>query len=265
MINKRLSRTGTFLIILLFVSLSQAQNGRGDVYWHIDPNVKTCSMVIDASLTQEQWNIFARQAGAILTYKSVAPATTLGKMNYKIAVDYSSTPVNQHDPAWINTFTHPDENCPLGDRIEIPAIRAGVGITPNMDVGIYWTTAPGANYGVVGGEYKYAFIQETKKIPSTAVRASFSLLTGVSDFNFNIYSVDLITSKKILKLNPFIGFRESIFNAKETTSKVDLDKAVFSIQQLFIGISYSVWMLNMAAEYNISSVNTFAVVIGFNG
>ncbi|UCF64509.1 MAG: hypothetical protein JSW33_01385 [bacterium] len=265
MIKKRVNWTGVSLVIFLFISALQAQNGSGNVYWHIDPDVKTCSMVLDPTLTQDQWHKFTEQAGAILTFKSLAPATTLGKMNYKIAIDYSSTPVNQHDLAWINTFTHPDENCPLGDRIEIPTIRASVGITHNMDVGAYWTTAPGSNYGAVGGEYKYAFIQESRKMPATAVRASFSILTGVPDFNFNIYSIDLMASKNIYQLNPYVGFKESLFNATETTPKVDLNKARLSILQGFVGVSYSIWMINLAAEYNVSSVNSFAVAIGFDG
>jgi len=264
MIYQRIKRTGICLALFLFVCVSQAQNGNGEVYWHIDPNVKTCSMVIDASLTQDQWDRFAKQAGVMLTYKSLAPASTLGKMNYKIAIDYSSSSVNQQDLAWINTFTHPDENCPLGDNIEIPAIRANFGITDHMDVGAYWTTAPGANYGAVGGEYKYAFLQESKRVPTVAARTSFSLLTGVPDFNFNIYSIDLIASKKISKLYPYVGLKESFFSATETTSKVDLDKARLSILQGFAGVSYSVWMLNVAAEYNVSSINTFAIAIGFN-
>jgi hypothetical protein len=262
--SKRLNGTVTSLVLFLFVSVSHAQNDGSDVYWHIDPNVKTCSMVIDASLSQAQWHKFTKQAGAILSFKSLAPAKTLGKMNFKIAIDYASTPVDQHDLAWINTFTHPDENCPLGDVISVPTIRASMGILDNMDVGAYWTTAPGANYGGVGGEFKYAFLQESGNFPTAAVRASVSILTGVSDFNMNIYSVDLMASKKIAMLTPYVGFKENLFVGTETTSKVDLNKESLLITQGYAGVSYSIWMLNLEAEYNVSSVNSFVVAIGFN-
>ena len=262
--SKRLKRTVTSLVLFVFVSASQAQNSGSDVYWHIDPSVKTCSMVIDASLTQAQWHRFTKQVGAILSFKSLAPAKTLGKMNFNIAIDNSYTPVDQHDLAWINTFTHPDENCPLGDVISIPTIRASLGVSNNMDVGGYWTTAPGANYGAVGGEFKYAFLQETKKFPAAAVRGSVSLLTGISDFNLNVYSVDFLASKKITILTSYIGFKQSVVIGTETTSKVDLDKERLLITQGYAGVAFSIWMLNLVAEYNVSSVNTFAVAIGFN-
>ncbi len=262
--SKLLIGTVNFAVLFLFVSAAHAQSDGSDVYWNIDPNVKTCSMVINSSLTQGQWHRFVNQAGAILSFKSLASAKTLGKMNFKVAVDDAFTPVDQHDLAWINTFAHPDEDCPLGDAITFPAIRASMGVTDNMDVGGYWTTAPGANYGMVGGEFKYAFLQESEKYPAAAVRTSVSLLTGVPDFNFNLYSIDLMASKKVAMVIPYVGLKESLVVGTETTSKVDLDRESLSLTQGYVGIAYSIWRLNVAAEYNVSSVNTFAFAFGFD-
>ncbi len=260
----RLNGLVTFLVLFLFVSVSYAQSDGGDVYWNIDPSVKSCSMVINPSLTQGQWHRFTKQVGAISSFKSLASAKTLGKMKFNIAIDDAYSPIDQHDLAWINTFTHPDEDCPLGDAVTFPTIRASMGVSDRMDVGGYWTSAPGANYGMVGGELKYAFLQESKNVPAAAVRASVTLLTGVPDFNMNIYSVDLMASKKVATLTPYVGLRQNLVIGTETTSKVDLDKERLSITQGFAGVAYSIWMLNFAAEYNVSSVNTFAFAMGFN-
>jgi hypothetical protein len=254
---------GAFIALAL-VSMSHAQDNRSKVYWHIDPGVKTCSMVIDPSLTQAQWHTFTKQVGAISSFKSLAPAKTLGALNFRVAIDYASTPIDQHDAAWINTFAHPDEECPLGDAIVYPTLRASMGITDNMDVGGYWSVAPGSNYGMLGGEIKYAFLQETGKYPAAAIRASATILTGVPDFNLNIYSVEVLASKNIAMFTPYAGMRANVAIGTETTSKVDLEKETVAIAQGYAGVSYSVWMLNMAAEYNISSVNTFALTVGVN-
>jgi len=48
----------------------------------------------------------------------------------------------------------------------------------------------------------------------------------------------------------------------ETTSQVDLDKESLLVTQGFIGVGYSIWRINLAAEYNISNVNTFSFLIG---
>ena len=246
-----------------FTYATYGQHNGGDVYWHLDPNVKTCSMVIDPSLTQDQWKRYTMQLGEISSFKSMASAETIGKRHFSIALEYSVTPVNQHDPAWINTFVHPDENCPLGDQIMLPLLRAKFGVSDKIEIGAKWATAPGGNYGMIGGELKYAFLEETKKTPAAAVRASFTALTGVADYNISSGSIDLLVSKKVAGVSPYLGIKESLIMGTETTSKVDLDKESLLATQGFIGVAYSIWRINLAAEYNISNVTTFSFLIGF--
>lgn len=261
--SKRLIGMAIPLVPLLFASPSYPQGDGSGVYWHIDPSVKTCSMVIDPSLTQAQWKKFTREVGEIASFKSLAPAEPLGKLNYTVGIDYSRTPVDQHDPAWINTFTHPGVNCPLGDQIKIPTLRARVGVSSRMDVGGIWATAPGANYGLLGGELKYAFLRESARVPAGAVTTSFTMLTGVPDFNLSIYSVGLVTSKRIARFTPYLGVRENLAIGTETTNKVDLNRESLLLTQGFIGGTYPIWKLGLAAEYNIAEVNTFSFSIGF--
>lgn len=249
------------LLAFVGVSGSQAQGG-GDVYWHVDPSVKTCSMVIDPSLTQEQWHRFNEQAGAIVTFKSLAPATTLGKKRVSVAMEVGNTPIDQHDGAWLNTFAHPDADCPLGEAIRLPALRARVGVSQAVDIGGYWTMAPDANYGVVSGDVRYMFLRESPSVPAAAIRASVSTLTGVPDFDLSTYSVDLVASKKTSLLTPYAGIRQSLVVGTEETSKVALASERNSITQGYLGVVGSLWILDLAAEYDVSTVNTFAFAIG---
>lgn len=259
--KNRLTVLATVMFLITFAGYGQGNSS--DIYWHIDPNVKTCSMVIDPSLTQDQWKKYTRQMSEISSFKSMASAETIGKKHFVISLERSVTPVDQHDLAWINTFVHPDEDCPLGDKIMLPKVLAKFGVSDKMDIGITWITAPGANYGLIGGEIKYAFLEESNKRPAAAVRASFTALTGVSDYNISIGSVDLLASKKIAGFSPYSGIKESLVLGTETTSKVDLKKEILPITQGFIGLSYSIWRINLAIEYNISDVNTFSILIGF--
>ncbi len=253
----------TFVIFAL-ASAARAQGNSGDVYWRIDPSVKSCSMVIDPSLTQSQWHTFVQQVGAISTFKSLASAEPLGTMRFDIEIDESRTPVDQHNLAWINTFVHPDASCPLGDEISVPTLRARMGVSEDMDIGAYWITAPSANYGMVGGEVKYRLSRESQELPAAAVRASVTILTGVPDFDVNLYSLDLIASKQVAVFTPYVGLRGTLAIGTVTTSKVDLDQERLLLPQGYAGVTYSVWMLRLAAEYNVSSVNTLALAVGVN-
>lgn len=252
------------LAMLALVSAANAQGHGADVYWHIDPSVKNCSMVIDPSLTQAQWKMFIQQTAPILTYKALASADPLGTMNFNIAIDQGNSPIDQHNLAWINTFTHPDADCPLGDAVSYPALRARMGVTDRMDVGAYWTTAPGANYGMVGADLKYMLSQESEMLPAAAARASLSILTGVSDFDFSEYSVELMASKKVAMFTPYVGLRGSLAVGVETTPKVSLNKESTFFAQGYAGVTCSIWVVSLAAEYNIAEVKTFALAVGFN-
>ncbi len=255
------TRLVAFALPLLFILIATPASSQ-DVYWHLDPTVTTCSMAIDASLTQAQWAKFTREASEMVTFKSLALAEPLGTRNVTVGLDYSRTPVDQHDPAWINTFVHPDADCPLGDQIVMPTLRARAGVSSRMDVGALWTKAPGANYGLVGGEIKYALLTESARVPAAAVRTSAVLLTGVRDFNMNIYSLGLVASKRVAQFSPYVGFTESLAIGTETTTKVALEREKPLLSQGSIGVACSVWRIGLAAEYNISDVNTLAVVIG---
>ena len=261
--NTRVKSLANVLLMFALVTASYAHDNSSDVYWHIDPSVKSCSMFIDPSLTQAQWGSFVRQVGAITSFKSLSPAEPLGRMNFRVGIDYASSPIDQRNSSWINTFTHPDADCPLGDAVVIPTLRASMGLTEDMDIGAYWTTAPSANYGMVGGEVKYAFMRESETMPAAAVRGSVMILTGVQDFDLNVYSVDVLASKRIGAFTPYAGLRESLSIGTETTSKVNLAQEKVPVTQGYAGVSVSIWMLNLVAEYNVSNVNTLAFMVGF--
>lgn len=249
-------------IAVFFVTSVRAQHSADGVYWRIDPSVKSCSMVIDPSLTQAQWKTFVRQVSAISSFKSMGSAEPLGAMKFTLGIDRSYSPVDQHDPAWINTFVHPDADCPLGDAVSVPALRARMGVTDDLDIGGYWTHAPNANYGMVGGEAKYRLSEDREVVPAIAVRGSFIILTGVSDFDLNVYSLEALASKRVAMFTPYAGLRGNLAVGTVTTSKVHLDRETALQAQGYAGLSYSVWIINLSAEYNVSDVNTLAMLVG---
>ncbi len=261
--GRRLTALLIGLAPLLPGSPAHSQGGDG-VYWHIDPGVKTCSMVIDPALTQGEWHTFVQQTGAIVSARPWTSAEPLGARNFTLGLDYSITPIDQRDPAWINTFTHPDAGCPLGDQIKMPVLRAALGVSSSMDVAGFWTTAPHANYGLAGGAFKYAFLKESARVPAAAVSTSATWLTGVPDFDFAVYSVELVASKRVAAFTPYLGVKENLASGTETTSKVDLARENIAITQGFVGATYRIWMLGLTAEYNVAPVNTFAVQLGFH-
>jgi len=256
--SRLLNGMASILFIYIFLSTAYAD----DVYWNISPDVSECSIEVNPALTQSQFHTFTKQAGLIATFKSLSSAEPLGVGNFSFGLDLAYTPIDQHDPAWINTFTHPGEECPLGDAVSYPTIRARMGVLDNMDIGAYFTTAPEANYGFLAGEVKYALLRESAGLPAAAVRTSFVSLLGVDDMNMNVYSVDFSVSKRLGIFTPYLGIRETLAVGTETTSKVDLDRENVWTTQGIVGIDCSISRFNVAAEYNVGDVSTFSVATG---
>jgi hypothetical protein len=247
------------LTLTAFVSAAHAQS---DIYWNIDPGVKDCSMVIDAELTQDQFTRYTRQVGLIMAFKSLSSAETLGKMNFSFGLEMTVTPIDQHDLAWINTFTHPGPECPLGDAVSYPQLRARMGVSDNMDVGAYYTTSPEANYGFLGMELKYLYRQASGKSPAVALRATYVTLLDVPDYNMNTLSLDIAASRQMGIFKPYVGLRGSVVEASETTPKVDLDRVVAFLPQGVIGVAFSKSWFNIAAEIDIGEISGFTMVLG---
>jgi hypothetical protein len=256
------------LILFLAVGIivpagSYAHDPNAAVYWHLNPNIESCSIELDPALTQSEFRKFSRQAGLIGGSRAMASAETLGKGNFSVGLEYSNTPVNQRDNAWINTFTHPDADCPLGDSIKIPLLRVKYGIKDNMDLGAAVIKTPEANYGFLSGEFKYSFLKELEKTPAAAFRTAVTTLLGVADMDMNILTLDCSISKKVYGITPHLGLRENLIMAKENTSKVDLSSESLWQAQGYIGIEYKTKKFGFAVEYNIAEVKTAGILISY--
>jgi hypothetical protein len=241
----------------LFISASYAQE------LHVNPAFENCSIELDPSLTQSQFHKFTREAGMFLTFKLLAPAEPLGAKKFELGLEYSRFRIDDSDPAWNNTFSHPDENHYLGEVIKMPKLFARMGVSDRIDVGFYFTKNPEANYGFLGGEMKYAFFQEPAKPAAAAVRASYATLLGVDDMDFHVFGVDVSTSKNLGMLTPYLGIGVNLARGIETTSKVNLDNETILTPRGIIGARFSISIISLTAEMDIAALSTFSLRAGF--
>jgi hypothetical protein len=244
-------------VVLCFISISYAQE------LHTNHRFRECSIMLDPSLTQSQFHKFTREAAQVFTFKLMSPAEPLGARKFQVGIDYSITNINDADPAWNNTFSHPNEEHYLGDQIAMPKIFARMGVSDRVDVGFYFTKNPNANYGFMGGEMKYALFLESEKPLAMAVRTTYATLLGVDDLNFHLLGVDLSASKKIGRLTPYLGIGANLGRAIETTSKVNLHNETVLTPRGIIGTQLSLSFFSLTAEMDIATVSTFSLRTGF--
>ena len=254
----------SFTLFVMIISAPVLSAGDGGQTLHVSDRWENCSFVLDPSLTQDAWHQFAHEAGLVSYFRPMTSAKPMGVKHFEIALINMTSPIEEADPAWHDTFVHPDSAHWLfeGDAMGFPLILARVGITDKIDGGLAWIYNPGTNYGYWGGQIQYNLLNDPENGIAAAVRASTVFLYGPSDLNMGIYGLDAIVSKDMNWFSPYAGVSTYLARAHETTTKVDLDdESIFGVQAM-IGVAAKISLLRIGAEINFAEITTTSILIG---
>lgn len=237
---------------------------------HVNSRWRECSFQLDPGLTQSEWREFTKEAGNVITFRPLTDAKPMGVRKFEVSLLQWSSAIDESKGAWNDTFVHPDSTHWLigGPRLPIMGITARAGLTKKLDVGIYLTKSPGANYGFFGAQAQYNLIHHQQKKFSTAVRGSFVRMYGPEDLNLTTYSADLIASKefvlheKWLRFAPYAVLTTSLSATREKSEVLSLKNERVVGLQGAVGIVTKIALANIALEYNQASINTVSMKIG---
>ena len=254
--------------IILAPSTTLAQ---GKPVLHIDHRWEECSFKLHPNLTQSAWRQFSREAGLVTYFRPLADARPLGARNYELSLVQWETAIDASDPAWNDTFVHPDSAHWLfeGNGLKFPGLMARVGLTGSTDAGLYVTKSPGANYGFYGAQLQQSLVRGAREDWAGAARVSFVSMYGPEDLTFSVYGLDLVASRRYgvlsdrVSISPYAGVSASLSRAHERTTAVNLaDENVWGAQGM-IGAVAQVGPARVAAEYGIAGVRSLSLKVGF--
>lgn len=237
---------------------------------HVDTRWKDCSFQLDPSLTQQEWRKFTKELGMFTYFRSLADAKPMGKWRFEVSRMQWNTKFNDTDPAWNNTFVHPDSTHYLkdGSRLPFPGLSGRLGITDKLDLGLFWTKNFNANYGVWGGQIQYNLVNDLEKRWATSARLSFTSLYGPEDLNLNTYGIDLLASKEFpiysdkVFIAPYLGVSSYLIRSHEKSDVVDLTNENVVGLQSMVGAVLKVPFVRLAMEYNFANVSTISFKLG---
>lgn len=244
--------------------------GDGKSELHVSTRWRECSFQLNEDLTQTEWNEFAKEAGRVIYFRPMTDAKPLGKRNFEISILQSSSAIDEHKGAWNDTFVHPDSVHWLvgGPRLAIPGFTARMGVTEKLDVAVYITKSPGANYGFAGLQAQYLLTGNENSKFTTAVRGSAVRMYGPEDLNLTVYGADILASReftvhdKWLRVSPYVVFSTLLTSVHEKSAVVDLaDETVAGIQGS-VGVLAKVSFARLAVEYNQGNINTISMKLG---
>lgn len=258
------------IAMVLFGAAQRSFAQHQHVDLHVNPRWSQCSFQLDPSLTQSTWREFTSEAGLVAYFRPLTDAKLIGQWKFEVSLLQWSTGIDDSKPAWNDTFVHPDSAHWLkeGHSLPIPGLSARIGITDKMDVAMYWTKSPGANYGFWGGQLQYSLLNNVEKNWSAATRVNFVSIYGPDDLKFQIYGVDVLASREYkiysnwASIALYVGLSTYLSHAHETSAVVDLkDENVIGIQGM-VGAVAKLSVARIGVEYNFAKVSTLSMKVG---
>ncbi len=190
------------------------------------------------TLTQQEFRNLSEDLGAALSYKALAPAEPLGITGFDIGLDISSTSLSFAD-----TLRKATNSTSVPSSLYVPRLHVQKGLPLGLDLGLMYTSVPGSNIKLVGGEVKYAFLEGGVALPAVAARLTMTKLSGVDQLDFKTKSFDVSISKGFLMLKPYAGIGRVWVDSTPlgiaAAAPASLTKESLGLGKAFVGLNVS--------------------------
>jgi hypothetical protein len=267
--RRNLTTAAMALSLALFQTSAAAQSGHKP-HLHGNGRWDECSIQLDASLTQAAWRQFTQEAGLVAYFRPLSDAKPMGKGKFELSVLQWETRIDDSDPAWNDTFVHPDSTHYLfeGAGLAFPGLMVRAGVSNKTDVGVYFTKNPNANYGFFGAQVQQNLLNRTASNWAAAMRLSFTSLYGPDDVDFTVIGWDLVASREYpvtswAVVSPYAGVSSYLTMSHEKSPVVDLDNEYVGGSQAMVGAALKMSGARLAIEYNKAKVNSVSMKVGF--
>ena len=237
---------------------------------HVNPRWSECSFQLDPSLTQAAWRQVTREAGLVVYFRPLSDARPMGRGRYEVSILQWETGIDDSDPAWNDTFVHPDSTHWLfeGDGLKFPGLMLRAGIGDRTDAGLYVTKAFGANYGFFGGQLQRNLVASATGTWAAAARASVVRMYGPEDLTFTLYGADVVASTRRrlaswAVLSPYVGVSTYLASSHERSDAVSLRDEHVPGAQGMVGAALQLSGARLGVDYSFARVRSLSFKIGF--
>ena len=230
-----------FSLFLFIAAVSEAVAGGNDIEF-------------DPSIGQAAFDDLSKEVGLLISYVPLSPAEPLGVLGFDIGIEVTGAKISTGP--WEKAIS--DANPP--DYLILPKIHVQKGLPFGIDVGAVFSTAPGSNITLYGGEIKYAVLKGSIVSPAVALRGTYTTLSGVDDIDASTYSLDASVSKGFGPITPYAGLGQVWISASENVndSLINLDDVSTSATKLFLGAKLKILLVSIVLQADISDVNMYS-------
>lgn len=184
----------------------------------------------------------AAERGAMLRFRQLEGATTLGKGHVDLTLQYDGAPIDNSSGT--------------------PRIVGRFGVSHRVDIGAWGGYENAADYGMAGVDVKIALLREGHGSPvSVAIRPSFSSIVASGPWVGNA-GVDVSISRTFARFTPYGGVAATSSLALERVSRVDLTRATSEEALSYAGLTYRWQALLLSGEVQHGSRVSYAIRVG---
>lgn len=205
---------------------------------------------------QDSFDAVAEDLVATIDYKAAGPSEATGIVGFGVGLVTTYVPVDEDD--W-NAVTGSDFS-----GIGLVGLQVTKGLPFGIDLGAFYSTAPGTNVDVFGGELRYAFLEGSTVAPAVALRVAYVAASGIDDFDLDSTSVDLSVSKGFALLTPFAGVGY-VKGSADPDPSFGLDEAKVEEAKYFAGLRLSLGLFEITPQFtSVAGVNAYTARLGFS-
>jgi hypothetical protein len=204
---------------------------------------------IPLELSQAEFKDISKELGLAVSYLPLSPAEPLGIIGFDAGLEV--TAASTKSDSWKSVGDPPK-------TIIVPKLHVQKGLPFGIDVGAIYSSVPGLNVQLVGGEIKYAIIGGNIALPAVAVRGTYTKLLGVDSLDLSTVSADLSVSKGFTFITPYAGAGVVRVTSKAnvaggpTEEKQNLSKG-------FVGVRISLAVINFVFEADFAEIPLYTV------
>jgi hypothetical protein len=217
------------------------------------------------NLDQNGFNAISEDLGSALSYKPVSPPTPLGITGFDIGIEMTSTNLAKSSQYWSQITGGSNIS-----SLVVPKLHVAKGLPFGLDIAAFYSKIPTTNISLIGGELRYALIDNIA-LPTVSIRGAFTKLSGVDQLSFGTKSLDVSISQAFVMLTPYAGVGKvwvnSSANVTSTVAGTSFGIALsdkFSQNKIFAGLNLNLGLMNLAAEVDkTGAARSISAKVGF--
>lgn len=193
------------------------------------------------SPNQADFNNISADLTATLNYKALAPAEEAGVLGFGVS-GFASYTQTRDASSWQRLTGHDV------DAVGMVGLRAYKGLPMGFSIGGLIATVPSTDAKLLGAQLRYAILPGGVATPAVSAGLSYTMVTGVDDFDFSSTGVDLSVSKGLTFVTPYAGVGY-VHGVTDPDNRFGLDKESVDSLRAFVGARFSLGVLEITPEY----------------